>query len=136
MTRICTVDLTLDVTAPRSARALLRDALRSWGVADETLHDTAQIIVTELVTNALVHGLDAGPVTVLYELQDQRLLISVVDRRPELPVQRTASPGDENGRGLAIVETLSLRWGSEPWPGGKRVFAELAAGHDRELSGA
>lgn len=53
------------------------------------------------------------------------LLIEVFDTVPGKPERRDAATGDENGRGLAIVEALSETWGSHPHPRGKIVYARL-----------
>jgi anti-sigma regulatory factor (Ser/Thr protein kinase) len=123
--RSCSVDLTLDLTAPRTARTLVCLLLTQWGVRDDETLDGAAIVVTELVTNALVHGDDGGPITIEVRLLDGAVVIAVVDGVPGIPRQREAGLDAENGRGLAIVEQLSLRWGVEQVAARKRVYAEL-----------
>jgi anti-sigma regulatory factor (Ser/Thr protein kinase) len=91
--------------------------------------DDAKLLVSELVTNALIH---AGTVVHLQvELRDDALRVSVADEGSpggdvptdgELPDVRLSV----GGRGLAIVSVLAHRWGVEPLPGGKRVWFELA----------
>lgn len=123
--RTCTLDLALDLSAPRTASALLSLLLEQWGVSDRNLLDGASIVVSELVTNALVHGGDGGTVSLGLDLEGRQLTLSVTDSSPLLPTQRTAHPADEGGRGLSIVGQIATRWGAEPTAGGKRVFAEL-----------
>ena len=123
--RSCEVDLTLDLAAPRTARSLVSLLLHQWGVVDEDSLDGATIVVSELVTNALVHCDDGGPVRLGVELHEAQLVLWVADASPIVPAQRACEQDDENGRGLGIVGQLALRWGVEPCPAGKRVFAEL-----------
>ena len=128
--RRCTVDLTLDLAAPHCARTLLCLVLGQWGVTDDDTRDGAAIVVSELVTNALIHADDGGPILLEIALDDGSLRISVADASSTVPAQRRADDVAESGRGLSIVDQLSMRWGVEPWPGGKRVFAELPLLHD------
>ena len=125
VTRSCSVDLTLDLSAPRTARTLVTLLLEQWGLDDRDLLDGSSIVVSELVTNALVHGDDGGPVTLGLDLRDTRITLWVADRTASVPTQRVPATGDENGRGLSIVGQLSLRWGVEPTATGKRVYADL-----------
>ena len=125
MTRSCSVDLTLDLTAPHCARTVACLLLRHWGVVDdEALHGTA-IVVTELVTNALVHSDDGGPIRLDLQVREDALTLSVTDRSGTLPLQRVADQHAEDGRGLTLVSQLASTWGIEPLPVGKRVFARL-----------
>ena len=124
-TRTCSVDLTLDLSAPRTSRKLVTLLLEQWGIDDREVLDGATIVVSELVTNALVHGDDGGPITLGMDLHDQQVILWVTDRATAVPAQRAAAPADENGRGLSIVSQLAIRWGVEPTPTGKRVYAEL-----------
>lgn len=112
------------LAAPALARRHLVSALGSWP-AD--LVDLAILLASELVTNAVVHGL--GPVQLLVIEDGDRLRIEVSDGRPgSLPstVDRSAA-GDTSGRGLLIVDRLAERWGYRPRrrPPGKVVWAEL-----------
>jgi anti-sigma regulatory factor (Ser/Thr protein kinase) len=98
--------------AAGDARRFLRDRLRAWRVADETI-ETAQLLVSELVTNAVVHAGTTSVVTVT--LLDDRLTVRVRDRgRGSGPV---LLPDDDPtkvfGRGLVLVDALSDRWGTE-----------------------
>lgn len=127
------------LTAPRVARRYTRVVLSQWGLSD--LSDTAELIVSELTTNAVRASTspDGQP---LYEggrlavvhlrlLSDSaRLLIEVWDSVPEAlgaPVARQADENDESGRGLMIVESASERWGWRRVPGwtGKVTWALL-----------
>jgi anti-sigma regulatory factor (Ser/Thr protein kinase) len=118
-------------TAPGSARAHTRAVLAEWGLAELT--DSAELLVSELATNAVVATRAVEwplPLSIHLWLQmdGQRLLIAVwdVDIRP--PVVRAIDEAAESGRGLHIVERLSTRWGWYPTAdrGGKCVWAEVA----------
>jgi len=113
------------------ARLLVKSALESWGL--DELRDDALLIVSELVTNAVMVG--PGPVrdpdgltlvAVQVRVQDSTLVIEVWDRHRKLPMPRTAGDDAESGRGLLLVEAFSSRWGVwEPESGGKVVYADL-----------
>jgi anti-sigma regulatory factor (Ser/Thr protein kinase) len=123
--RSCGVQLTCDLAAPRTARHLVALLLRQWGVHDQEVVDSATIVVSELVTNVLVHCDDGGPVQLALELRDEQLRVSVEDRTPVVPRQREAAPADENGRGLGIVAQLATHWEVLPLSDGKRVVVDL-----------
>ncbi|MBG0854095.1 ATP-binding protein [Streptomyces spinoverrucosus] len=114
------------------ARRATLTTMQCWGVPQEAA-DAAVAIVSELVTNAIVHSRRGG-IRLIYELPEPgRVLVAVVDRDAyRLPEVRTPAPDtDEGGRGLLLVAALSDRWGydrmgSRPW--GKRVWAELRVG--------
>lgn len=91
------------------ARAVARDKLAEWGLAE--LADTVELLVSELVTNALVHG--AGEIGVRL-IKLGALLCEVTDDGEELPSLCHAEPSDESGRGLQLVSCLSDRWGTRP----------------------
>ena len=99
--------------------------LRHWGVRDQDVLDSAAIVVSELVTNVLVHCDDGGPVVLTLDLQDDQLRIGVEDCTSAVPTQRDAGSGDESGRGLGIVAQLAARWEVQPLPHGKRVVVDL-----------
>jgi anti-sigma regulatory factor (Ser/Thr protein kinase) len=127
----CTVDLPLDLTAPGFARALVEAALRQWAVDDDDVLASCAIVVSELVTNALNHAGVAGGVAQLeVAIDDGRVRLSVADPSPLVPRMRVAEDHDVSGRGLSIVDQLSLEWGAEPCELGKLVFAELPATPD------
>ncbi|MFJ9250491.1 ATP-binding protein [Streptomyces sp. NPDC101776] len=97
-----------DRAAPRRARVILRAGLRYWGQPDELIQ-SADLVVTELVTNAFKHGL--GDVGVRAYLTDTHLLIEVRDGSHELPVLGEAALDDEHGRGLLLVDAVADDWG-------------------------
>jgi serine phosphatase RsbU (regulator of sigma subunit) len=109
---------------PRSvarARELTRDQLSSWEL--DGLADTAELLVSELVTNALRHG--QGDIR-LRLLLDRTLVCEVWDAGLVQPRRRRAHVTDEGGRGLQLVGLLSAGWGSRRVQRGKSVWFELA----------
>lgn len=96
---------------------------------DQTEHerlDDARLLVTELVSNALLHG--AGQVELVLQRAQQGLRVGVEDEGPELPVLRHASPYAASGRGMRLLASLATGWGVEPRSDGrpgKRVWFEL-----------
>ncbi|MFF7356849.1 MULTISPECIES: SpoIIE family protein phosphatase [Streptomyces] len=109
--------------AVRHARRFTRRTLRTWGVAQDTM-DAALLVVSELVTNALVHT--GGQVRLDLTLLNHRLRLAVADSSPRSPV-KPASIGWEatGGRGIILVEAVSAAWGTLPVSGGKQVWADL-----------
>lgn len=109
--------------APRWARALMRDALTRWGFA--ALVDTAELLASELVTNA-VEAMGGTAVVVVRVSAEDRVLIEVWDPDPHPPVPVHPDPDAESGRGLLLVERLAKEWGHYRDPcGGKIVWCEL-----------
>ncbi|MEI5103683.1 SpoIIE family protein phosphatase [Streptomyces sp. PmtG] len=109
---------------PRSvghARELACARLRAWGL--DALVDTAELLVSELVTNALRYG--EGEIR-LRLLLDRTLVCEVWDGGLVQPRRRRARDTDEGGRGLQLVGLLSAAWGSRRTPRGKTVWFELA----------
>lgn len=118
------IELDAEPASAGEARRFLADATTRWGRPE--LEDKGSLVVDELVTNAILHGL--GPIEVVLRLGEGVLAIEVHDRQPRMPVP-TARPPDAAlsfGRGLHLVEACSARWGARPTPGGKCVWAEVA----------
>ncbi|MFC5215060.1 SpoIIE family protein phosphatase [Streptomyces coerulescens] len=108
---------------PRSvgrAREYARGRLLSWDL--EPLVDTTELLVSELVTNALRYG--EGEIR-LRLLLDRTLVCEVWDSGLVQPRRRRARDTDEGGRGLQLVGLLSAAWGSRRTPRGKTVWFEL-----------
>ncbi|MGW9025759.1 ATP-binding SpoIIE family protein phosphatase [Streptomyces sp. NPDC055722] len=108
-----------DGTAVRSARHMADRQLTEWGLED--LQDPTQLIVSELVTNAVHHS--TGPIG-LRLIHHQALTCEVFDTDANSPRLSHARAIDENGRGLFLVSQLSRRWGARPESGGKVIWAE------------
>ena len=114
----------------RTGRAFTRTVLLDWGVPD--LVDVAGLVVSELVTNALRHGVPAGDgcgadrsVGLRLLGQARYVMCLVSDPGNGIPVLREADPFAENGRGLTVVETCSVRWGWHLLDGGGKVVWSL-----------
>ncbi|MFZ3470527.1 ATP-binding protein [Streptomyces sp. 2.9] len=116
--------------APGRARALLREQFTEWGVAPEPTR-TAELLLSELVTNAVRHGRapQGRDIGVRLARYDGVLRVEVADAGPPVELApRTPGERDEQGRGLVIVAALAGRWGQCPRAHGigKAVWAEVA----------
>jgi anti-sigma regulatory factor (Ser/Thr protein kinase) len=86
--------------------------------------DDAVLVISELATNALRHGL--GDIVARVSLRDSGAVhLAVTDAGRELPELQPLDPARLGGVGLQIVDQLSERWGIAPFPGGKTVWATL-----------
>ncbi len=110
------------VDAPREARHLVARILGSWG-ADRRLIEDAQLVVSELTTNAVVHG--GTDLAVHVEPIPGGVKLAVEDGGPGVPHQTDAPVTASAGRGLAIVDEIADRWGFSGDSDGKLVWAEL-----------
>jgi anti-sigma regulatory factor (Ser/Thr protein kinase) len=117
------IDVPLGVHAPRTARHAVTAVLAGWGYEDPDWLDTAAIVVSELVTNAVRHG--GGCLEMRIESHDRDVVISVADGSSVVPRRRAADA--TGGRGLALIEAMSAHWGMHDHEGGKRVWVELPA---------
>jgi anti-sigma regulatory factor (Ser/Thr protein kinase) len=111
----------------RIARWHVRAAFEYHGLGDYAYD--AQLIASELVTNAIRHA-GANPaeeigVSLLRVHNPESVAVIVMDSSPYPPVRREVSADSERGRGLQIVEALSPHWEWVPEDGGKTVFALL-----------
>ena len=114
-------DLPLSDHAPCEARQAVRPMLAAWGFDDPDWTGAVELVITELVANAVRHG--GGCLALELQAHDGHLTVAVVDGSAVVP--RRGDPTDQGGRGLAIIEALSQRWGVDPHQGGKRVWVEL-----------
>ncbi|MEU1305633.1 SpoIIE family protein phosphatase [Streptomyces shenzhenensis] len=106
------------------ARAAVREQLHDWDLA--RLTDSAELMVGELVTNAVRHA-RSRPIR-LRLVRGDTLLCAVDDDDHTLPTLLSAGPGDESGRGLRVVSTLAREWGTSRTTAGKTVWFELTPG--------
>jgi anti-sigma regulatory factor (Ser/Thr protein kinase) len=110
------------VASPSVARRFASAALRRWGV-DEHVVATEQLLVSEVVTNAIVHT--GSEVRIDVHRRGSRIRTEVSDTGQAIPVLGHPPLEHEHGRGLAIVDHLAAAWGSCPRAAGKAVWFEL-----------
>ncbi|MEU6987861.1 SpoIIE family protein phosphatase [Streptomyces sp. NPDC046324] len=101
------------------ARGLVTDQLAAWDLTE--LADVCELVVSELVGNALRYGNGPGRLRLL---RGERLVVEVSDTGPDLPQIQHADLSDEGGRGLQLINMLCRRWGSCRTVTGKVVWAE------------
>ncbi|GJF34103.1 ATPase [Kitasatospora sp. NE20-6] len=119
-----TARLPYEPSSAGAARRLVRDKLTEWQLAD--LVDDADIVVTELVSNAVKTGCRRRMVVGIRRITEQTVRITVRDGSRTLPAMVTAAPEDTSGRGLALVHELTCgHWGATPDTLGKTVHADL-----------
>ncbi len=123
-----------DPKAAAAGRDFVHRTCLLWGL--EATLDAAVLVVSELVTNAVVHGRSQVTVRLRLRLRPDRLLIEVEDEDSRLPVLQDNDWDALGGRGLMLVDALAARWGSQPCPCGKLVWAELPLLPDPSASGS
>jgi anti-sigma regulatory factor (Ser/Thr protein kinase) len=114
-------ELPVSPAAPALAREFLRSS--SCVAHHSAVVEDAVLLVSELVTNSVLHG--GPPVVVAVECDGDALQVRVRDGSTNLPERRHALHGDEGGRGLELVASLSAAWGVDPVPDGKHVWFVL-----------
>jgi anti-sigma regulatory factor (Ser/Thr protein kinase) len=120
-----------DLESPRTGRDFTRGTLADWQLC--RLAEDATVVVSELVTNAVRHGMrgvlhpaHARPIQLMLLKHDHRLVTVVTDAGDELVASPAPALNDflENGRGLHVIDAISTTWG---WArlagGGKAVWA-------------
>jgi hypothetical protein len=141
-TRIETLDLKAEASAPGRSRTFVRKVCTSWALAEECI-DVAALLATELVTNAVQATL-VVPVCAELQLIGVRLVerkdtfvIEVWDTSPRPPRLIEPSRVSEHGRGLQLVNALSIRWGYfDAHMGCKVVWCELSRADPPAVSGS
>ncbi|MFJ3713444.1 ATP-binding protein [Streptomyces sp. NPDC090053] len=98
----------VDMSRPSQMRRITLDHLRLWQL--HTLIDDAILLVSELVTNAFLHGEGSAVGVRLYQTPSY-LCVEVTDGSPEVPRLRPVGPTEERGRGLFLVDALAHTWG-------------------------
>jgi anti-sigma regulatory factor (Ser/Thr protein kinase) len=116
--------LPADAASAGVARRFVDRTLLAWGL--DGVADTATLLVSELVANAILHARSRLEVVVR---QTPRVLrIEVHDSSGRLPARKHYSEDAATGRGLLLVETLAAGWGADPTADGKRVWFEIDVG--------
>ena len=108
----------------RIARFYIRAALTYHDLG--TFRDDAEMVTSELVTNAVKHAGAPIGLEVMRLAGPGAVAVIVTDPSPNPPVKRAPSADTEHGRGLNIVDALSTSWGWRPEAPGKAVYAILA----------
>ncbi|UYQ65163.1 SpoIIE family protein phosphatase [Streptomyces peucetius] len=118
--QVAELELPHDPTAPALARNFARELLSAWALEDDTAYG-AELIVSELVTNAVRYG---TPPLRLRLIRGETLTCEVHDTSALAPHLRHARTADEGGRGLFIVSQLADQWGTRYAEGGKVLWTE------------
>ncbi|MGW7574827.1 SpoIIE family protein phosphatase [Streptomyces sp. NPDC054765] len=122
-TQLATWEIPADPSAVGKARRTATGQLREWGL--EGLGFSAELIVSELVTNAIRHA--SGPIG-LRMIRARELICEVSDASSTSPHLRHARTTDEGGRGLFLIARYAQRWGTRYTAQGKIIWAELPLG--------
>ncbi len=126
--QVAACDLPRDLRSVREARRFLRETLAGWDLSG--LEDAAQIVVSELVTNAITHA--ESSCRLQLSRRGAIIRVEVVDGGVGTPDPQPPTITGEHGRGMHIVAALAVAWGTEVLDaGGKVVWAELPLGATR-----
>lgn len=113
---------TLKLTGePCDARIARTHASRALGSMEPDVVDDVLLVVSELVTNAVLHG--RGPITLSLCIEPDVAVVAVTDRGSEIPSLARQDIDDEHGRGLRIVQRLTATWDVEREPRSKTITA-------------
>jgi len=132
------LDLESDPSLVVATRAFVRARLEAWEAAELT--SDAELIASELVTNAVLHARTA--IQLRLSVEESRVRIEVYDENTRAPALPSCGPDATSGRGLALVSSLANSWGIEHQGDGKVVWAEIGAPREEpsedclDLSGA
>lgn len=113
--------LPADAASAGVARRCVRAWLQEWGW--DAAEEVATLLVSELVTNALLHA--HTDISLRVQANRRRLRVEVRDGNPRLPEMRRYARSASTGRGLRLVDELAERWGVEPGRDGKTVWFEV-----------
>ena len=110
-----------ELHSARDARRFAAKVLASWGC--EGVEDAVLLLVSELVTNAVIHA--HSDVEVVLRLRPERVRVEIVDAAAEYVQRRDAASEDQSGRGMALTEALASAWGVDTLVAGKSVWFEV-----------
>jgi signal transduction histidine kinase/DNA-binding response OmpR family regulator len=111
--------------AVQKSRTFVLDTLSAWDLPRVPVDDIV-LLVSELVTNAVLHG--RPPIELRLRRTASHLVVEVNDSATFLPRKLRPTPEDEHGRGLQLVSLLAHRWGTRPTKHGKSVWCVFAIG--------
>ena len=110
--------------APAAARRLVVTLLALWGPAD--LVELAELVVSELVSNAVRHAGSDGDLELELTAGGGRVFVSVADGSPTHPRVLPLDLERLGGRGMRLIDQVATAWGVEDFIFGKRVWVELS----------
>lgn len=110
-----------DLKSVRLARRFVAGVLASWRF--DELQDSAELLVSELVTNAIVHA--HSSVELAVHLRPARVRVEVIDTARDHVRRRDAKDDEQSGRGMALIEALAVAWGIDSLLAGKSVWFEM-----------
>ena len=123
-------DVTFSFDANRAASRQARIALRPLLTDDsDPLRSAVTLAASELVSNVVKHTAGGGILRVWDPKPDVPIRVEVEDFDPSPPRMLVPQSHEITGRGLQLVGTLAERWGYEPLPAGKLVWAEFNRNH-------
>lgn len=118
--------------APAEVHLLRRATVKQlsrWGTPVAV--DEAELLVAELATNVVKHVGKGASATLILEWTGERLRLEVHDKSPVVPSLRTAGCDQECGRGLHLLASLAIEWGTVLTAAGKAVWCEIGPSADR-----
>ena len=115
--------------AARAGRRWVMEVVRGSGALPGTAGELVELLAGELLANAVVHGPPSGAVAVTVTRRGDEIRVAVRDESPEAPRRKDAAPTAVGGRGVALVDALSTRWGvDDHGADGKTVWFVLDVG--------
>lgn len=125
--QVATWDIPGDPALVAPIRRQVVDQLAAWALTEASF--TAELVVSELVTNAIRYG--SPPIRLRLIHNASALICEVSDSSHTAPHLRRAKTWDEGGRGLLLVAQLTRRWGSRHTPDGKTIWSEMVLTDER-----
>lgn len=116
------IRLPMDATAASCARTFASETLERWECPQ--LNDEVRLVVSEVVTNAIIHARTDMTLTLLNMGDNLQIRVSDGDSRP--PKLRSANTSDTGGRGIFLVEAICSAWGVDDQPPGKVVWLDIS----------
>lgn len=111
-----------DLRSAGEARLFIDETFEQWDCGQLT--DTVKLLVSELVTNAVIHA--HSEVELAVHLRPEKVRVEVIDAADAVIQRRDAAQEAQSGRGMALIEALSTAWGIDTLLSGKSVWFEVA----------